>query len=388
MKSPDARRSDTDWTAFVRPSLVGVEPYRPGPSLSELKARHGLDEIAKLNWNEGLFGPFPGALEAAAAELPNTWIYPEQGYSDLREALAAWTGTRPDRIVPAHGIQALIAAVAAAFVTPGVRVVIPAPTYGLYAQVCAAAGAAVERVPARDLRVDLEALAAAADRFDARLVWLCDPNNPTGSAVERDEWSAFLDALPPECAVIVDEAYVEYVSPDRRLRRERDVDAGRPVVLLRTFSKIFGLAGLRLGYALVHESLARYLHVVQEPFNVNRAALAAGLASLRNVGLVEERRRSAADARALLARLLAEEGMQPLASEANFLLVRVGVDDPALVEALARRGFLVRPGLEFGLDGFVRVTVGPAPLMERVAAALAEVRSALVEAVPEASQAS
>jgi histidinol-phosphate aminotransferase len=375
-----ADRVTTDWSSLVRPSLVGISPYNPGPSLEELRAEHGLDEIVKLNWNEGLQGPFPGVESAVAAELDNAWMYPEQAYSDFREAVADWVGTRPERIVPGHGIQALIATVAHAFLDPGDAVVVPTPTYGLYAQVCGAVGAWVERVPGRGLRHDLEAVADAARRTDARLAWICDPNNPTGSLVGRAEWDSFLGALPDGCAVVVDEAYVEYVDPGRRLRREDDVETGRPVVLLRTFSKIFGLAGLRLGYAIVHESLAGFLDVVQEPFNVNRAALAAGRASLARIEIVEVRRRENALARDLLAGRLREAGAEPAPSDANFVLVDVGVDDLALYDHLLRRGLLVRPGSEFGLDGSVRITVGPEPLVERAAAEVAQARAQLLAA--------
>jgi histidinol-phosphate aminotransferase len=357
----------TDWKALVRPSLHGLDPYRPGPSIAELKKRYGLDEIAKLNWNEGLQGPFPGVREAVTGELERAWMYPEHAYTDFREAVAEWLGTRPELIVPGHGIQALIATVAHAFLSEGDTVVVPTPTYGLYAQVSAAAGAAVERVPGEDHRHDAEALAEAARRTQARLIWLCDPNNPTGSLVRRDEWNGLLDSLPERCAVVVDEAYIDYVRPERRLRREEDVEAGRPVILLRTFSKIFGLAGLRLGYGVAHESLAPYLDVVQEPFNVNRAALAAGCASLRRPDVIEERRRENEEVRERLAEQLREHGAEPFPSEANFLLVRVGGDDIELAQALLRAGLLVRPGQDFGMPGYIRVTIGPLSLMERVA---------------------
>jgi histidinol-phosphate aminotransferase len=357
----------TDWSRLVRPSLLGVEPYDPGESVSELKKRYGLAEIVKLNWNEGLFGPAPGVLDAAAAELERAWMYPEQAYADFREAVAGWLGVRPGLIVPGHGIQSLVAAVAAAFVTEGTRAVVPSPTYGLYAQVFAAAGADVERVPLRpDLGIDLEMLAASARRRRARIAVVCDPNNPTGAIVAADAWERFLDELPAGCVAVVDEAYGEYVDPGLRVRREEDVAAGRPVLVLRTFSKIFGLAGLRLGYAVASEELAHFLHVVQEPFNVNRAALAAGRASLAVAGLVDERRRQAAEARELLSRRLSQAGARPHPSEANFVLADVGVDDRALAERLLRRGLLIRPGSEFGRPGSVRITVGPLEIMERV----------------------
>ena len=367
-----------DWGRLVRPGLLGIEPYSPGTSLSEYKRAYGVDQIAKLNWNEDLFGPLPGALEAVERELPNTWMYPEQAYADLRQAIADWIGTDPEYVSPAHGIQALVATVAHTFVREDDVVVVPQPTYGLYAQVCAAACAEVVRVPLREHRLDLPELASAAREREARLVWVCDPNNPTGALVARDEWERFLDELPDGAVAVVDEAYREYVEPELRIARERDVEAGRPIVLLRTFSKIFGLAGLRLGYAVVHPGLRSYLDVVQEPFNVNRAALAAGRACLAAPERIEERRRESASARALLTRLLEDAGMRVFPSQANFVLVDVGVDDGALFDALVPRGFLVRPGREFGLDGHIRVTVGPPDLMERAVEAIASVRSGLL----------
>ena len=367
----------TDWSGFVRPSLLGLEPYRPGASVEELKEAYGLDEIVKLNWNEGLEGPFPGVEDAVVAELDRAWIYPAEPYSGLRESLAAWLGTTPERIVPAHGIQALIATVVHAFLQPGDVVVQTTPTYGLYATTSAAAGATVVEVPNRDFRHDVDALATAAREHEARLVWLCDPNNPTGALVTREEWGRLLAGVPDRCTVVVDEAYVEYVDPEVRLDRVRDVEAGLPIVVMRTFSKIFGLAGLRLGYAIVDEPLAAMIDVVLEPFNVNRAALAAGRASLERTALIHDRRLANEAGRERLAERLREAGATPYPSQANFLLADVGVDDVALTEGLARRGFLVRAGSEFGLAGFVRITTGPIPLMERVAAELAGTLSQL-----------
>jgi histidinol-phosphate aminotransferase len=364
-----------DWTSLVRPSLHGLEPYDPGPSVDELRRLYGVDEIVRLNRNEDLFEPFPEWREAVIAELDNVWMYPEESYREFREALAAWIGTTPDRIVPAHGTQALIGTVATLFLDPGAAVVVPQPSYGLYAQASAARGAIVHRVPLRDLRIDLEALAETARETGARLVWVCDPNNPTGSLARAREWRSFLDALPEDCVAVVDEAYADYVEPASRLGRERDVEAGRPLVVLRTLSKLFGLAGLRLGYAVVDAELARFLNVVQEPFNVNRAALAAGRACLTRTDLIEGRRRAVAVARDLLCLRLVEAGVEPSPSQTNFVLVRVGGDDRALARTLAEEvGLLVRTGSEYGLDGYVRITVGPQELMERVAAAIGRVR--------------
>ncbi len=215
----------------------------------------------------------------------------------------------------------------------------------------------------------------------AKLVWICDPNNPTGLRLGADEWRAFLDAVGPDCVVVADEAYMDYVAPAERVRREDDVAAGRRVVVLRTFSKIFGLAGLRLGYLLVDPDLVRYLNSVQEPFNVNRAALAAGVASLGREREVAERRDLAARARERLSRALVAGGMAPVPSSANFVLVELGgADDVELAEALVRRGVLIRPGSELGLPGWARITVAPDDVMDRAAAALLETRDELLGA--------
>ncbi len=359
---------------LLRRSVIGVGPYVPGAGARELKTRTGRSDLQRLNWNENLLGPLDGVLDAVAASLPDAaWAYPEEAYEAFRFAVARWAGADPAQVIPGHGIQALTVSLVAALVDPGDRVVIPRPTYGLYASVCAVAGAEVTRVDAdRDtLSFELAALARTATEIDAKLVFVCDPNNPTGLRVDRRDWDGFVAALPDRCLVVVDEAYADYVEPPERIDRLADIDAGRPVVVMRTFSKIFGLAGLRLGYLLVPESLAPHLHAVQEPFNVNCAALAAGLASLERVDALPARRRQAVAARARLVAPLASAGIRTLNSSASFVLADVGGDDVAVCEALARQGLLLRAGSEFGLPGYVRVTIGEESLMDEVGAALA-----------------
>jgi histidinol-phosphate aminotransferase len=361
-----------DYEPLLRRSVVGVGPYVPGASAAETKARLGREDLVRLNWNENLFGPLPGVTEETAAALPTAWAYPEEAYEEFRYAVAAWAGATPGEVIPGHGIQALTLALVATFVEPGDRVIIPRPTYGLYAQVCATAGADVRRIDAdASLGLDLEAIAAAAGEAHAKLVWICDPNNPTGRRLDRAEWTAFLDALPDTCVVVADEAYVDYIAPELRIDRLADIRAGRPVIVMRTFSKIFGLAGLRLGYLLLDRELAAHVNAVQEPFNVNIAALAAGIASLRRVDQLPARREQVARAREALTGPLAATPIRAIPSDANFVLVDLGADDMAVSDALAREGILVRAGSEFGLPGYVRVTTGEEALMSDVAARLA-----------------
>jgi histidinol-phosphate aminotransferase len=357
----------TEWRSLIRRPLVELGAYVPGVSAEDVRRRYGPVEVVRLNWNEGLFGPLPGVLEDVAASLGDTWAYPESAYGELRERLAAWLGVDVAQIVLGHGIQALLLTLLAVFIEPGDRVVVPQPTYGLYAQACQAAGAQVERVPCPELALDLEHIATVARRSRARLVFICDPNNPTGLRLGTAEWSTFLDALPQGCVVIADEAYAEYVRPDEQIDRLADIAAGRPVVVLRTFSKIFGLAGLRLGYAILDAQLTPYVNTVQVPFNVNHPALVAGCASLAQAPLIEARRELTRECRALLSSRLVAGGLRVLASEANFLLTWLGADDRAVAEGLASRGLLIRPGSEFGLPGYARITIGPAEVMQRAA---------------------
>jgi histidinol-phosphate aminotransferase len=357
-----------DWDALARPSLRGLVRYDPGASRDALKAEHGLDELEPLNWNEDRFEPPQRVLEAAAAEVFNAALYPERLFADFRAGLATWLGVPPECVTPAHGAQALIASVAQVFIGEGTPVVVPLLTYGLYASVSAAAGGVVTRVPPKGLAIDLDGVAAAANATDARVVWICDPNNPTGTLIEREAWCAFLDSLPPRCIVVSDEPYMDFADPAVRVNRPRDVLEGRPVIVIRSFSKIYGLAGLRLGYAITAPEVARLLDLVQEPFNVNRAALAAGIAGVADPAFVEQRRVQVAAARDLLTSELEAGGLRVHPSHSNFVLVELGADDQAVTAELMRRGILIRGGSEFGLPGFARVTVAPDAVMRRTAA--------------------
>jgi histidinol-phosphate aminotransferase len=358
----------TDWDGLARPSLRGLERYDPGPSRDTMKRVHGLDDLEPLNWNEDLFGPPQEVIDAAASELRNAAFYPERAYADFRDAVAASLNLAPGNVIPGHGIQALVGAIATAFLEPGVAVVIPELTYGLYAQVSAAAGASATRVAVRGLEYDLDAIAAAAHRSGARLIWLADPNNPTGAVVDPAGWSAFLRALPGDCVVVADEAYIDFAEPGVPADRIRDVAEGRRVIVLRSCSKIFGLAGLRLGFAIADPQVGRLLDVVQEPFNVNRVALAAGTAAMGLPEFIGRRRAEVATARDVLRAELEPAGITSYASHTNFVLIDLGTDDRPVCEALLRRGMLIRGGHEFGLPGYARVTVAPVPVMRRAAA--------------------
>jgi histidinol-phosphate aminotransferase len=362
-----------DWERRARPALRGLERYDPGPSRDALRELHGLPELDPLHWNEDLFGPPAHVLEAATAAVARANLYPERAYADFREALARRLAAPSGAVIPAHGAQALISSIAAVFIGDGTRVVVPRLTYGLYAQVSAAAGAIVTRVDPDGMALDLPAIAAVAREVDAQVVWICDPNNPTGTLIAPAAWAAFLDALPAGTTVVADEAYIDFADPAVRCDRVQDVLAGRALIVVRSFSKIFGLAGLRLGYAVADPVVARLLDVVQEPFNVNRVALAAGVASLADPGFVDRRRQEVAAARAVLEDGLSRAGVRVLPSQANFCMIDLGRPDGPVCLELLRRGVLVRPGSDFGLPGYARITVAPEATMRRAARELVDI---------------
>jgi len=368
----------TDWSRLVVPAVSALEPLDVEQTVTDVVTLRTHEDGLKLDWNENLFGPLPGVREAVNDALETVWQYPIVPYDEFRAEVARAVGTTPERIAPGHGTQALIGTVASTFLRPGDAVVLPEFTFYLYAQVSAARGASLHRVPMRELRIDLDGAARRAHQVGARLVWICDPNNPTGLRLDPEEWSAFLDSLPSDCVVVADEAYVDYLPLEGRAPRVAEVESGQPLVVLRSFSKFFGLAGLRLGYAVADEALVGHLAVVEEPFNVNCAALAAGVASLRATEAAARRREEITEARDTLAEALRAAGADPYPSETNFVLARIDGDDRLVAAELARRGILVRPGSELGLARHLRVAVGPSHLGDRITAdlraALAAVR--------------
>ena len=326
----------TDWSRLVVPAVSALEPLDVEQTVTDVVTLRTHEDGLKLDWNENLFGPLPGVREAVSDALETVWQYPIAPYGQFSTEVARAVGTTPGRIAPGHGTQALIGTVASTFLRPGDAVVLPEFTFYLYAQVSAARGASLHRVPMRELRIDLDRSGAhGARQVGARLVWICDPNNPTGLRLDPEEWGAFLDSLPADCVVVADEAYVDYLPLEGRAPRVAEVESGRPLVVLRSFSKFFGLAGLRLGYAVADEALVAHLAVVEEPFNVNCAALAAGGASLRATEAAARRREEVAEAREALVDALRAAGAEPYPSETNFVLARIDADD-RLVAAEAR----------------------------------------------------
>lgn len=357
----------------LSPSYVrSIAPYQPGKPISELARELGLKEetIVKLASNENPHGIGPrtrAAIERALAEVAR---YPDSNGHELKSALAARFGVDMGQIVLGNGSNDVLELVALAFLAPGRAAVYSQHAFAVYPLATQARGARGLAVPAQAYGHDLEAMARAVDD-ETCVVWIANPNNPTGTLATPEALEAFLRRVPERVIVVIDEAYNEYIPADLRTDTVKWIKRHPNLVVTRTFSKAYGLAGLRVGYALAHSSVADVMNRVRQPFNVNSMALAAARAALEDMEFV---------ARSFAANLQGmrqlREGVEPLGlqfipSYANFLAVRVGKAQETY-KRLLRRGVIVRPvGGAYELPEHLRVTVGTEAENERFLAALA-----------------
>lgn len=356
--------------SVCRPAVLTLEEYIAGMTAEEVQRRLGLRDIVKLSSNENPLGPSPRVLEAIAATLPKLATYPETSFFDLKNALAEANGVASENICVGHGSEAVMQLIPQVYVNPGDEVVLADVTYGRYAEASKLMDARLVRVPLRDRCFDLEAMAAAVTGR-TRIVWVCNPNNPTGTIVRRKVVEEFLEAVPRSVAVVFDQAYYEFADDPGYPDALDYLKAGHDnVIVLRTFSKAHGLAGLRLGYCIAAAPVRRLLDTVKEPFNLNRLSVVAGPAALSDAAwtarCVEENRRG----REFLAKEFARLGFQPVPSQANFVLVDVKQDADDLFQRLLRRGVIVRPASGWGLTTYLRVTVGTREQNQRLLDAL------------------
>jgi histidinol-phosphate aminotransferase len=357
--------------ALVNPAVRTQPVYEPGKPIEYVARELGLDPagIIKLASNENPFGPSPRAMAAAKRALEHGELYPDGGCFELRNRLAEARGLAPDQLVVGNGSNEIIELLGHALLRPGDEVVMGEPAFVVYKLVTLLFGAKAVEVPLVNHRHDLGKIAAAITPR-TKIVFVCSPNNPTGTANTEAELLAFARALPEHVVAVFDEAYAEYVehAPDLRpLVRE-----GRNVVCLRTFSKIFGLAALRIGYGYAAAEIAALLNRVRQPFNVNAIAQAAALAALDDREFTEKCARENRLGLAQLEQGFRRLGLECVPSVANFILVRVG-DGMRVFDGLQRRGVIVRPVKSYGMPEWVRVTVGTAAQNERLLAGLAEV---------------
>jgi histidinol-phosphate aminotransferase len=344
---------------FVRPVLSGLVPYEPGKPVEEVQRELGLERVVKLASNEGPFGPFPAALAALERAARDLNRYPDGGAYRLRTALAARHDVRFEEIAIGSGADGVIDLISQAVLGPGDEIVCGWPSFPSYVIYAVKTGATPVKVPLRDHRYDLEGLLAAVTPR-TKLVYVCNPNNPTGTINTRAELDAYFDRVPEHVLTVIDQAYLEYIEdPDYPDCVREHFKRGRRVIVLRTFSKIYGLAGLRVGYGVADADLVTAFGKVRRAFDLTTPAQEAALASIDAAEELARRRSANDEGRAELERILRAHGL-PLAGPAfgNFLFVETGGDAQAVFDALLREGVIVRPLAGFGAPEAIRVTVG------------------------------
>ncbi|KPK40861.1 MAG: aspartate aminotransferase [Gammaproteobacteria bacterium SG8_47] len=363
---------------LAAPGVAALQPYQPGKPVEELERELGIRGAVKLASNENPLGPSPQVLDALPQLLADLGRYPDGNGFALKKVLAARHSVDPSQLTLGNGSNDILELIARAFVTPANEVIFSQHAFAVYPIVTQAVGARAVVTPATNWGHDLDAMARAVnDR--TRVVFVANPNNPTGTWLGADSLARFIESLPPHVLVVVDEAYYEYAS-----RWPTAQDDGYPdttqwlarypnLIVTRTFSKAYALAGLRVGYAVSNTAVADLLNRVRQPFNVNSLGLAAAVIALQDEAHLERALSVNRDGMKQLIAVFTELGLEYIASAGNFIAVDVGRDAGPVYDALLRRGVIVRPVANYGMPRHLRITVGTDAENARFIEALREV---------------
>ncbi|MFC5528259.1 histidinol-phosphate transaminase [Cohnella yongneupensis] len=342
----------------ARPTLQNIKPYSPGMPIWEVQERFGLTRVIKLASNENPLGPSPIAVEAIQRMLPELHRYPDADTSKLRKAIAYEKGISFDQIVVSNGGDELIKLVSEAYLETGDEVIVPSPSFSEYEFGAHLMGAEIIKVPLTvDYHYDLEAIIRAISPR-TKLIYLCSPNNPTGTYMTRQELSLLLESLPKHILVMFDGAYSQYATASDYTDGIEFVKEGYSLIVLQTFSKIYGLAGIRVGFGLASSEIISHILKVKEPFNVNALAQAAALAALTDKEHIEMSKSINHNGLFQMYLHLNELGLSYIPSMSNFLMIKLGANAKYVYEALMSRGVIVRYGGSWNLPDHIRVSVG------------------------------
>ncbi|MBP1961952.1 histidinol-phosphate transaminase [Paenibacillus aceris] len=353
-------------------TIVHLPVYQPGKPIEEVKRELGLTEVIKLASNENPFGSSPKARAAIEAEIANISLYPDGGAVELTEAVAEYLGVNTNQLIFGAGSDEVILMLARAFLVQGDETVMATHTFPQYKHNCEIEGAVSIEVPLKDGTHDLDGmLAAITDR--TKIVWICNPNNPTGTMNTDAEIKAFLAKVPEHVLVVLDEAYCEYNTTGQFPDSIEFIGQYRNVIALRTFSKIYGLASLRIGYGVGHPDVIRSINQVREPFNTTRFAQAAALAAIKDQDFIASCREANTAGLNYLTEQFNEMGLQAFPAHGNFIMVNVGRPAGDVFNGLLRRGIIVRGGHMLGFPTSLRVTIGSREQNEKFIAALQQV---------------
>ena len=347
-------------TVLTRSSLTDLRPFQPELAdlpIEEIRHRLGTQRVVKLSFNENPYGPSPRAIEAMQAELAAMHLYQDATADCLRAALAPDLGVQPHQIILTNGADELILLVALAFLDPDDEVIIPSPTFGQYGASTIAMGAKPIQIPLKDFRIDVDGILKMVTSR-TKMVFVCNPNNPTGTIVTQEELAYLVDQLPHDILLVVDEAYIDYVTDPGYASALDYLGKREALLVIRTFSKLHGLAAARVGYGISHTSIIDGLHRVRPPFNVNRVAQAGALASWHDTAYQAKMRDLNTANRQYLYDILTSSRLSYIPSQTNFVLADTHQEAAHVYKELETEGIIVRDATLFGLPQHLRITVG------------------------------
>jgi len=366
-------QSETDFLKLlVRPNILTIRPYKPGKPIDEVQRELGLQDVVKMASNENPLGPSPKAAAAVESYASSLHLYPDGSCFRLRQELSQRFMVPPENILVGNGSCEIIELVARVLLGPEDQVVFADPSFIMYKIVAAACNADARTVPLKNYAHDLEAMANAIGP-NTKLVYIANPNNPTGTLVGQEQIDTFMAQVPHQTVVVMDEAYYEYKVGTPFPDTMKFLSQGRNIVILRTFSKIYGLAGLRIGYGFAPDWLVDCINRIRRPFNVNAVAQIAAVAALSDEEHVRKSQQTNQAGKEFLYRQFSRMGLEFVPTEANFILVDVGRDATQVFQKLLKLGIVVRPMPGWGYPTKLRVTIGTQDQNERLVNALARV---------------
>ncbi|QTA89810.1 histidinol-phosphate transaminase [Desulfonema magnum] len=337
--------------------VLSIKPYVPGKPLEELEREYGIKDSVKLASNENPLGSSPMALKAIQDEMENLHRYPDGSAYSLIKKLSEKLGVSPGNIVLGNGSDEVIGMLAWTLLRQGDEAILPQPSFLMYDIVVRCVGATPVYVPLKSLSIDLDGM---KERITpkTRMIFVNNPNNPTGTIVTKKEFDTFLETVPPEIIIVVDEAYIEFARDQECLNGTDYLDSGRAVVTLRTFSKIYGLAGLRIGYGVMPEQVAEVLNRIRMPFNANSLAQVGAAAALDDDDFIKKTRSTIYEGLDFLCDALDRLGIRYFPTQANFFLIDVKKNANEVFEDMLRQGVIVRSMISYGFPEYIRVNVG------------------------------
>jgi len=342
---------------LVRKGIVDLKPYIPGKPIEDVKRELGLKEVIKLASNETSVGPSPLAVEAVIKEVKNIHLYPEATSRLLREKLAIKLKIDKEMIIFGNGADDILDLIGMAFINEGDEVITSETTFPAYRTAVKIMGGEFISVKLKDFRFDLEGIIEKINE-KTKMIFLCNPNNPTGTILTKEEINGFMEKIPQDIIVVFDEAYCDYVENKSYANGLSFVSEGKNVIVVRTFSKIAGIAGVRIGYAIARQELISYLRRVVNPFTTNRLAQVAALASLDDKEHYKKVLNSNHEGKKYLYKELNKLELFYVPTETNFIFIDVKEDSEVIFTKLLKKGVIIRPGKPYGCTNFIRVTIG------------------------------